>query len=140
MKNNFKFYKTLWYALYMKYYDDNFTHCDNAFFNNHYHTAEEVKQADVKWIQHLVKQGNSIEEIIKEIPDANALMHILKLGGKIMSNSIMNNSKKEEFKKAMEPAVEWLQKNGTPHDKVIIDMEGAELVSGEMAFSVDVPD
>ncbi len=46
----------------------------------------------------------------------------------------------EEFKKVMQPAVEWMQKNCCPHDKVIIQYDGAELVSGEMAFSVEVPD
>jgi len=46
----------------------------------------------------------------------------------------------EEFKSAMKPAVEWLQKNGCPHDRVIIEYDGAEFVSGEMAFSVEVPE
>jgi len=45
----------------------------------------------------------------------------------------------EEFKNVMKPAVDWLQKNGCPHDRVIIEYDGAELVSGEMAFSVEVP-
>jgi len=46
----------------------------------------------------------------------------------------------EEFKKAMQPAVEWFQKHCNPHQKIIIEMDGAELVSGEMAFSAEVPD
>ncbi len=40
----------------------------------------------------------------------------------------------------MRPAVEWLQKHGCPHDKVIIQQDRAEFVSGEMAFPVEVPD
>lgn len=44
------------------------------------------------------------------------------------------------FKEAMKPAVEWLQKNGNPHQRIIIELDGVELLSGEMAFSVEVPD
>lgn len=46
----------------------------------------------------------------------------------------------QEFKKAMEPAVEWFKKNCNPHQRVIIEMGGVELVSGDMAFSFEVPD
>ncbi len=46
----------------------------------------------------------------------------------------------EEFKKIMGPAVSWLQKNGCPHERIIIEYDSAELVGGEMAFSVEVPD
>lgn len=46
----------------------------------------------------------------------------------------------EQFKKAMQPAVEWFQKNCNPHQRIIIEMDGVELVSGEMAFPVEVPD
>jgi hypothetical protein len=46
----------------------------------------------------------------------------------------------KDFEQTMRPAVEWLQKHGCPHDKVIIQQDGAEFVSGEMAFPVEVPD
>lgn len=46
----------------------------------------------------------------------------------------------KDFEKTMKPAVEWLQKHGCPHDKVIIQQDGAEFVRGEMAFPVKVPD
>lgn len=46
----------------------------------------------------------------------------------------------EEFKKAMEPAIRYFQNNCNPHQRIIIEMDGAELVSGEMAYSVEVPD
>lgn len=54
----------------------------------------------------------------------------------------MNCTKKDldEFREAVKPAVNWLQKNCSPHHKIIIEMNGAELVGGEMAFSVEVPD
>ena len=45
-----------------------------------------------------------------------------------------------EFVNTMKPVVEWLQKNGNPHYRIIIEYDGAEFVSGEMAFSVEVPD
>ncbi|MCD8397567.1 MAG: hypothetical protein LUD12_10390 [Lachnospiraceae bacterium] len=46
----------------------------------------------------------------------------------------------EEFEKAVRPAIEWLQKNGDPHYKIIIQQDYAELVSGELGFPVDPPD
>jgi len=48
--------------------------------------------------------------------------------------------KLEEFKTAMKPAVEWFQKNCNPHQRIIIELDGVELVSGEMAFSVKIQD
>lgn len=47
---------------------------------------------------------------------------------------------KEEFKKVAKPVVEWLQKNGCPHDRIIVGYDGAEFVRGEIVFSVEVPD
>ena len=38
----------------------------------------------------------------------------------------------KEFERAVRPAMEWRQKNGNPHQKIIIEMDGAGLVSGEM--------
>lgn len=52
----------------------------------------------------------------------------------------MNENNLREFEKAMRPAVEWFQKNCNPHQRIIIEMDGVELVSGEMAFSLEVPD
>lgn len=48
--------------------------------------------------------------------------------------------KNQSFKSAAGPLVRWLQKNGCPHDRIIVEYDGAELVSGEMVFSVEVPD
>lgn len=46
----------------------------------------------------------------------------------------------EEFKKATQPVIEFMQKHYCPHDSVIIDICHAELLCGEMAYSVEVPD
>lgn len=46
----------------------------------------------------------------------------------------------EEFKKATMPAIKFMHKNCNPHQTIIITIAGAELVSGEMAYSVEVPD
>lgn len=46
----------------------------------------------------------------------------------------------ELAKKAVEPAVKWLQKNGHPHEKIIIEQGSVELVEGKFGFSVEVPD
>lgn len=45
-----------------------------------------------------------------------------------------------EFEKAMSPAVTWFHKNCNPHQRIIIEADGVELVSGEMAFPVEVVD
>jgi len=52
----------------------------------------------------------------------------------------MDEKKKEEFKKATESAVKWFNENCNPHQRIIIEMGGVELVSGEMAFETEVFD
>lgn len=52
----------------------------------------------------------------------------------------MDEKKKEEFKKATESAVKWFNENCNPHQRIIIEMGGVELVSGEMAFQTEVLD
>lgn len=52
----------------------------------------------------------------------------------------MTHQNMEEFMEVMKPAVEWFQKNCNPYQRIIIEMDGVELVSGEMAFHVEVPD
>lgn len=47
---------------------------------------------------------------------------------------------REEFRNVAKPVVEWLQRNGCPHDKIIVGYGEAELFSGEMGFVVEVPD
>lgn len=47
---------------------------------------------------------------------------------------------KEEFEKAMESAVKWFNENCNPHQKIIIEVGGVELVSGDMAFTTEIPD
>lgn len=51
-----------------------------------------------------------------------------------------NYEKRSDFKELVEPVVLWLQKYRTPHDKIIIAMDGAELVSGEIGVSFEVVD
>lgn len=46
----------------------------------------------------------------------------------------------EEFVKATKPAIEFMHKYCNPHQTIIIRLDGAELVSGDMAYSVEVPD
>lgn len=47
---------------------------------------------------------------------------------------------REEFQQVLKPVISWLQRNGCPHERIIVEYDGAELVSGEMAFSVEIPD
>lgn len=39
---------------------------------------------------------------------------------------------KKEFEQMAKPLNEWLQKNFSPHAKVIITTDGAEVVEGEL--------
>jgi len=48
--------------------------------------------------------------------------------------------RKREFTEATRPAVEWFNENCNPHQKIIIEMGGVELVSGEMAYPTEIPD
>lgn len=60
-----------------------------------------------------------------------------------LANAASRETEKSElnqFKKAIEPAVAWLMENGNPHQRIIIEMGGVELVSGEMAYPTEIPD
>lgn len=46
----------------------------------------------------------------------------------------------EEFKQATMPAIEFMHKHCNPYQTIIITIAGAQLVSGEMVYSVEVPD
>lgn len=46
----------------------------------------------------------------------------------------------EEFKKAVQPLIEWVNKNCDPHEKVVVQMGNAQLISAEMGFTFEVPD
>lgn len=52
----------------------------------------------------------------------------------------MEEEKLKEFEAAMETAVKWFQENCNPHQRIIIESDGVELVSGEMAFPVEIKD
>ncbi len=45
-----------------------------------------------------------------------------------------------EFKKAVQPLIEWVNKNCDPHEKVIVEMGNAQLISAEMGFTFEIPD
>ena len=49
-------------------------------------------------------------------------------------------AKIEELRAVCRPVVEYLQKNYTPFDKIIVDWSSAELLSGELGASYEVPD
>lgn len=50
------------------------------------------------------------------------------------------STKIKELRRVCRPVVDYLQKNYTPYDKIIIDWASAELVSGELGASYEVPD
>ncbi|WP_301888424.1 hypothetical protein [Bacteroides caecimuris] len=45
----------------------------------------------------------------------------------------------EEFKKAVQPLIEWRNANCDPHEKVVVEMGKAMLISEEMGFTFEVP-
>jgi hypothetical protein len=51
-----------------------------------------------------------------------------------------NYPDKDEFEKITKPVVEWFQRSCNPHQQIVIQMDGAELLSGEMGYTVEVPD
>ena len=44
----------------------------------------------------------------------------------------MKEDLRKEFEELSKPLNEWLQKNFSPHHKVVVSFDGAEVVSGEM--------
>lgn len=44
------------------------------------------------------------------------------------------------FKQAVQPLIEWVNKNCNPHEKVVVEMGYAQIVSEEMGFSFEIPD
>ncbi|MBC7906890.1 MAG: hypothetical protein H7Y60_09115 [Rhodospirillaceae bacterium] len=45
--------------------------------------------------------------------------------------------KMDSFREAVEPLVKWLNENGNPHTKIIVDQTSAELVEGVMCHRTE---
>jgi len=45
-----------------------------------------------------------------------------------------NREKMKSFEEAVTPLLEWMKVNCCPHDKVIVDIMGAELLNGEIGI------
>ena len=54
--------------------------------------------------------------------------------------NIQDGSRIEELRRICRPVVEYLRANHTPYEKIIIDSVSAELVSGELGASYEIPD
>ena len=63
------------------------------------------------------QKGNSLEELISD-----------------------DGSKLEELRRLCRPVVEYLRKNHTPYEKVVIDQVSVELFSGELGAGYDFLD
>lgn len=46
----------------------------------------------------------------------------------------------EEFKKLCEPLVDFIYKHGSPHSKIIIEMDGAEFIDGTIGVPFEIRD
>lgn len=49
-------------------------------------------------------------------------------------------SKIEDLRQVCRPVVEYLRKNHTPYEKIIIDWASVELLSGEVGATYEIPD
>lgn len=47
---------------------------------------------------------------------------------------------REELQKAAQPLVDYLYKYGSPHSKIIVEMDNAEMVSGDFVCKFEVRD
>lgn len=52
----------------------------------------------------------------------------------------MEKDFEQEFKKLAKPLNEWLQKHYSPHSRIIIEYDNAEVVSGDIAVTFDLFD
>jgi len=59
-----------------------------------------------------------------------------------LENKITKSDFKDDFEKAVEPAIRYLFKNHNPHTKIFIDYGTAELLQGERCHNLndEVPD
>ena len=46
----------------------------------------------------------------------------------------LTDEQAQSFEEATKPLIKWLNDNTNPHAKVIVETDGAELVSGERSF------
>lgn len=55
---------------------------------------------------------------------------------------LLFSANKNDFDKAVEPAIRFLLKHRDPHTKIYIDYSGAELLQGQMVHNLDneIPD
>lgn len=47
----------------------------------------------------------------------------------------MTEEEAKQFEDLCKPLVNWLNEHGNPHSKIIIETDGAELVSGSYGFT-----
>lgn len=68
--HNFPWQEKVWRKFYMTFNDNNERHCENAFFNNHYETENELRIANKEWVEDIQKMGVTSVEILKHVPEA----------------------------------------------------------------------
>lgn len=73
--HNFDWQKGIWKKFYMTFNDDNERHCDNAFYNHHYETEDELIMANERWLNEVLERNVSPKEIIEVMPEARFFMN-----------------------------------------------------------------
>lgn len=66
----FKRQLNLWRQFYLTFNDDNTVHCENALFNAHFATAENVKVANYAWVSEILSRKTTVAEMLKAMPSA----------------------------------------------------------------------
>lgn len=61
-----------WYEFYTTFNDDNMRHAENSFHNNGYYdvTAEELHQENLNWVEFILKNYYTADELCKIMPNA----------------------------------------------------------------------
>ena len=84
--------------------------------------------------------NNCREMTMKEMIEENNKLREELACLRVKCEALESQNKITDFKEAMLPAVEWFCNNCNPHQRIIIEADGVELVSGEMGFPVKVVD
>ena len=81
----------------------------------------------------------------KQLPIKTKSIDIMKDLGYVgwLENKLLKfDEAKDDFEKAVEPAIRYLLKNCNPHTKIYIDYNTAELLQGQQCYNLDdeIPD
>lgn len=105
--------------------------CMNA-YKYHYRAGYKLGNPAEQDLGKMENYINHAEKLVGEYPVTNETLKVIEeVKARLIEES------EDEFKKVTQPVIEWLQKNGCPHDYILIECASAELLNGKMGYSVD---